>query len=191
MKKFFGVVFALLLFTNSALAMNFSEPMKFGAIHFTPLEGTIISGADNNSGAAKGRGVATFGHDVTEIKCFYDYNDLPFFGDEVINFPINVILDTQIDAIFTDGNFIFYLFKNTGYDVESTNFVMLGKQSDGTFIKYFDTATLDEGEGVYLDENYVCSGDTITFYLKYNEKTFGRIIFQWNDGTENFMIKEM
>ena len=195
MKIFSGIIFALLIFTNSAAAMIFNQPMKFGSISFNAAEGTIISGADNNFGTPHGSGVATFGHDVTEIKCFYDYEDVPFFGDEVINFPVNVMLDTQIDAIFTDENFIFYMFTNTGYDLESTNFILLGKSIDGTFIKYFDSVEQSESytrpAGAYLDKNYLCEFDTIKFFWKRNEKNIGMLILQWNAGTQNFMLKEI
>ena len=160
------------------------------SIHCTGIQ-YDIKGADNNFGERYGRGVATFGHDLTAIKCFYDYDTAPKFGSNEINFPVNVMLDTQIDAIFTDENFIFYLFTNTGYDLESTNFTLLGKKIDGTFIKYFDTAEFEKPAGTYFDRNFTCAGDTINFYLKRNEKIVGRIIFQWNDGTENFMLKEI
>ena len=196
MKKFFGVIFALLLMTNSAFAMTFSETMKIGEISFTVSEGTRISGADNNFGDSYGKGVATFGHDITAIKCFYDYDAAPRFGDENFNYPVNVMLDTEIYAIFSDEPIIFYLFVNGGYDLESTNFTLIGKNSDGTFIKYFDLAEFDEDyysrpAGAYLDKNFTCDGDTIIFYWKQGEEIIGRWIFQWHAGKENFMLKEL
>lgn len=195
MKNFFGVIFALLIVTNSAAAMTFTTPMKFGEISFYVVDGMIISGADNNFGDPHGKGVATFGHDVTAIKCFYDYYSVPRFGDENFNFPVNVMLNTEIYAIFSDEPLIFYLFVNGGYDLESTNFTLLGKKFDGTFIKYFDFADFDRElykrpEGAYLDKNFDFNGNAITFYLKRDEKTIGEWKFIWHEGKENFLMQE-
>lgn len=195
MKKFLGVIFALLIFTNSAAAMSFNSPMKFGEISFTMSDGTTIKGADNNFGEKYGSGVATFGHDLTEIKCFYNYDTPPKFGSDFSNYQINLMLNTSIDAIFTDENLILYMFTNTGYDLESTNFVLLGKKLDGTFIKYFDSAEENENYtrpiGAYLDKNYLCDFDTINFFWKRNGETVGRLILQWHAGKLDFMIKEI
>ncbi len=189
MKKFLGLIFALLLVTNSAFAMKFSPPVKIGEIGFpvqAPYSGFIVYSANSNTGTPyneehtyKGaplqtykKGVATFGGGKDALFCSYDFdaedfNDALKFGGRN-NFILNRAgTFNDILKIETDKNLTLYVIYHN-YCTSDLNIIGI---NNGAWQNYIDSKKIsaqyfDGNDGYKMDGSVIyelptCSGDKI------------------------------
>ena len=180
MKKFFGAIFAMLLISNSAAAMNFSQPVEIGTVGFpvqAPYHGFIIYGATSNTGTPynetdftyKGKplqtytkGVATFGGGNDALFCEYDFNTTDFnnamkFGGKNEYVLSRSGTDKDISKIETDSEFTFYVVYHN-YCVSHLN--IIGKKKGGQWMNYIDSKNISK---IYFDgkDSYKENGGVI------------------------------
>ena len=190
MKKFFGVIFAALLLTNTALAMTFSQPVKIGEIGFpvqAPYNGFIVYGADNNTGTPyfeegqtfKGaplqtyqKGVATFGVGKDALFCDYDFETQDFLHSLKFGGRGNYVLLSDMSfkdilKIETGENLTLYIFYHN-YCTSHLNIIGI---NNGAWQNYIDSKNIsaqyfggNDGykmDGSVIYEIPICSGDKI------------------------------
>ena len=190
MKKFFGVIFAALLLTNTALAMTFSQPVKIGEIGFpvqAPYNGFIVYGADNNTGTPyleegqtfKGaplqtyqKGVATFGVGKDALFCDYDFETQDFLHSLKFGGRGNYVLLSDMSfkdilKIETGENLTLYIFYHN-YCTSHLNIIGI---NNGAWQNYIDSKNISAqyfggNDGYKMDGSVIyeiptCSGDKI------------------------------
>ena len=216
MKKFLlGVVLSVLLTANSALAMTFSQPVEIGAIIYPPTNGILIKNAISNSGSLIGkfqneniydRGIAQFGSNADAIFVHYAPHEELYFGSKNKSSAMKIasgLYGTTIFQIKNDSETKFYILRNNEATIGYINYVCLGKQKDGTFVKYFSTDELmqryfgiisdrKKRSTIYVEKMY-CQGSTIVIeYKRSQEKqlptTVGEFRFKWDDKAQWFSV---
>ena len=207
MKKFLlGIFLSVLLVTNTALAMTFFQPLEIGSIAVEPSGKISIEGASshnltytqtlNDKKYYAPEGTAFWGDGADGLYYIFEKYP-PRFGGKYKNFPINITTNTTIYRIDNDGKFTPYLLKNTGNDVRNTQYILLGRLQDGSWVKYFDTAELKAqyfGENTYANQDGVrCQDDAIIIELKNvrDNKVVGELRFKWNDAAQWFGIEHV
>ena len=195
MKKFLGATFAALLISNSALAMQFSQPVQIGQIGFpvqSPYNGFIITGATENTGKPHieeghflkdgtplktyAKGVATFGNSKDALYCDYDFETEDFLNSIKFGGKNNYVLSSdmsfkEIFKIDSDENLTLYVF----YHNYCTTHLNIIGFNDGAWQNYIDSKKVSE---MYFDGNdgYKMDGSVI-----YDKPTceFDRIIIPY------------
>jgi hypothetical protein len=191
MKKFLGIIFALLAFTNSVSAMIFSQPVEIGKIGFpvqAPYHGFIVDGATSNTGTPYNeteftyndaplqtyvKGVATFGDDTDALFCEYDFNSNDFSTSLKFGGRDNYVLNRtgtfkDILKIDSDLGLTFYVIY---HEYCGSHLNIIGKQKSGKWVNYIDSKKISDmhfsgkdgykEDGGVIYEKPICNDDTI------------------------------
>ena len=211
MKKIFLILFVLTIFSTDCVAMTFSHPMKIGYVadYGVVGGGYEFENAVNNSGIMYSwqnhnkcykNGVATFGNGKDLIYFHYnnDKNIRSYGGKNLKNtFPLTQAYGCKFVQIKTDTELTFYMVQENDYDVSGTKYVLLGRKQDGSFVKYFDTATISEkyfGKKFSRDFHYeecLYDKDTVRIQFKLKNGTNGEFRFKWDDSAQWFGIEQV
>lgn len=191
MKKFLGTMVATLIISNSAAAMNFSQPVQIGQIGFpvqAPYSGFIITGATENSGAAHveeghffkdgtqlktyAKGVAKFGNGKDALFCDYDFNADDYLHSIKLGGRGKYVLASDMSfkdilKIDSDENLTLYVF----YHQYCTSHLNIIGRKNGAWANYIDSKNIsknyfDGNDGYKMDGSVVynkpiCNGDKI------------------------------
>lgn len=199
MKKFFGAIFAALIISNSALAMNFSQAVKIGEVGENPYEDKkifLVKGADYNGG-----GVARWG----KLFCRYDGN-LNFGGENNFIFKDNYNWREIVQINSDEGLTVYLLYYRK---IFSTSLEILWRRNDNTWqnISLDDMSKNFFGENVSLTfgakdwaaheffKSLSCEGDNILipYYINPYEKNqkFGNFKLTWDDAAQDFCVENI
>lgn len=215
--KVMGFMLSSMVISSSAFAMTFSQPQRLGAVWGTPMGGIVIEGASRNDGEiyrmddgktipkrrytadVYSKGMAQFGKGNDALYVHY-YNAPTFhamFGnkDEKNTFDYEMgEIWYEIREIKSDNKLVLYALAN----LTSSNWIILGRKSDGVFVKYLETDDIRKQyfsypRYVHFNEIYT-QGDTITmsytyFYPKSEHK--GEFRFKWDDAAQWFGIDQV
>ena len=168
-KKVFGILFLMMIFSANCFAMSFSQPVKTGfkIIKTQAGGGMIVENATQNNGdfykrtyngkttvydgkngkARYGKGVARWGNGADALFAHYNYyskdSNVYFGGQDVKNTvslnPINPMSVEEIYKISTNEGITFYMI-HTSYDLaDETWWNLIGRRKDGVWVKYFSS----------------------------------------------------
>ena len=220
MKKILFLTLMLMFIASNCFAMKFSQPEKIGRIgNFdqSPYRGFEISGSSYNDGVkyipssdytykdkiVYTKGTARFGDGNDALYCQYYFD----FADRS-----SKKFGGKNQYVYTDGFFYKDIFKietDTGltlyyllYSYKYTHFAVIGRFSDGKWVKFFDSD--------YLDKNYFsrnnfphyndlkCSGDTLIISYRNgyghpskNRDDIGEFRFKWDDAAQWFSVEQI
>ena len=199
--------------------MTFSQPVEVGNFIAANIGGFSFRSVSENNGilaknGRKGvyeRGIARFGNGSDALFFHYKngtyekrYNDkITAFGSDNIKNTINVnVMIPKLYKINSDKGITFYSI-NDSYDLpEEFTYTLLGRQTDGKWVKYFDTNELVKkyfgaNQSYWLKELRV-SGDTIIVYYELfsggnyrNSTNRGEFRFKWNDKAQWFGVEQV
>ena len=224
MKKFFiGVVLSVLFVANSAFAMTFSQPVKIGEFGWSQVGGGFVfTNATENNGDIRttrgnrkqyGKGTARFGNSNDSLYVHYNSYQKSFtvvkFGandvSNTVNFDISV-LDYRIFSISNSDRGNFYLLSG-GYDLlENDRIIFLGRKSDGTWVKYFDTENLlkkyfGQQQLGYWFNGFKVHDNAISINYRRNfdgramsrdyADEYGEFRFKWDDNAQWFSVEQI
>ena len=212
MKKFLGAVVATVLISNSAAAMQFSQPEKLGMVTWSQVRanGYIFDGETSNKGTKKSsgsnyniysKGVAKYGNGEDALYIHYDDSHSTF-----CNLGSKDISNTQKVGLFCDV--IYKITTNKGITLYPINYIygpagsytIIGRQKDGKWVKYIDT---DEIAKQYLGLNSLTGGEMIfflssqgdTLVMKYRPNRsrydIGEFRFKWDDAAQWFSVEQI
>lgn len=220
-------MFVILVMSSTCFAMQFSQPVKIGRIGGTPQGGIWIEGASYNNGTSYqngklGRewgklyekGIAVFGNDVDALYMHYNCSSnnrdayRPKFGDKnalrTTSLGANEGEAVTINLIKNDSGITLYLLYGVGSVASTENYILLGRRSDGVFVKYFDTREITKkyfGERLnwstipwYTD--FYCKGNKMTIKYKRNPNKQGYVyegefVFKWDDSAQWFGVEQI
>lgn len=212
------VIFAVMfLLSGNVSAMTFSQPVKIGKVSDSGIVGGgyNFEGDVSNTGTKKNNeyydGVVAFGKGEDLIylhynnKNFQDKNLKRHYGGKNFNntFAFTQAYGCDFTQIKTNQNITFYMVHEQQFDIRGEKYVLLGRKSDGTFIKYFDTWAISEtyfGKGKKFPPNdfysgWYCKDDTIVIeYSRYNKTgkiKAGEFRFKWDDAAQWFGIEHI
>lgn len=207
---------------NSSSVMKFSQPVKLGELTLPPMGYFDLSKATENQGTLchekayehlnlYEKGTARFGDGDDALYFHYDatqriknlvtgYDELlSKFGSQDINNTVQVLpgIPTIVWLLKTNSDITFYILEHgsaAGFGSSST---VIGKKSDGTFVKYFETHTLKKkyfgrkSRGMSDEWNTFSFQDNtiIIRHGKYGNRNFvpeGEFRFKWNEQTQTF-----
>ena len=191
MKKFLSAMTATLLISNSALAMQFTQPVKIGQIGFpvqAPYSGFIITGTTENTGTPHieeghflndGTPLKTYAKGVAswdKLFCDYDFESDDFLHSLQFGGKNNYVLSSDMSfkdifKIDSDENLTLYVFYHN-YCTTHLNIIGL---NGGAWQNYIDSKNISE---TYFDGNdgYKLDGSVI-----YDKPTceFDRIVIPY------------
>lgn len=214
----------IVLSTENCFAMTFSKPVEIGKVASPPMSGFRITGATFNNGDILkasvneyGKGIARFGNGSDAL--YFHYNSYlksaelrekgSLFGAENVNNTCSIPLvevSCTIQKISTDNGVILYLFILNESDRNGLNYIFLGKQKDGKFVKFIDFKQTvinyfgDENRYKYIpthsskdDNGIYFSDDTILirYYKRPIDKAIGEFRFKWDDSAQWFGIEQV
>ncbi len=215
MKKFLGAVLGAVLLTNTAFAMNFSQPVEIGRIGFpvqAPYNGFIVERATSNSGGAfleedntktYVRGVAQFGG----LYCDYDFDAEDFlhslkFGGEN-NYVVALEMSfKEIQRILSDENLTLYVL----YHEYCTSHLNLIGEMDGRWFNFVDSKNLSAeyfggNDGYKMDGSVVYErpktfGGTIVipyhrWHWEGDSETEGEFRLKWDEAAQWFSVEQI
>ena len=232
MKNVINILIVIIVLTSSTcLAMSFSQPVKIGIISGTPQGGFGIDGASYNKGTSYKngqldkqwgklyeKGIAYFGNDDKALYVHYDCSQRvnrdywevysPKFGDKNAKKTVSLKAGegetVTIYQINNDGDIILYLLRGEGPVAGTTNYVLLGRRSDGIFVKYFDTRDITKnyfGEKLSLSSTpwytkFYCQDNTMIIEYKrsYNRQGYvreGEFRFKWDNNAQWFGVEQI
>ena len=207
---------------SNSTGMKFSQPVKLGELILPPMGYFDLSKATDNQGTLcrekayehlnlYEKGTARFGDGDDALYFHYDatqriknpvtdYDELlSKFGSQDINNSVQVLpgIPTVVWLLKTNSDITFYILENgsaAGFGSSST---VIGKKSDGTFVKYFETRSLKQkyfgrkSRGLSDEWNtFSFKDNTITIrHGKYSNQNFvpeGEFRFKWNEQTQTF-----
>lgn len=188
MKKLFGIFFALIIFSPTCLAMNFSQPVKVGhAGHYQDIDsgGFFFEGTSQNNGDviisgnknSYGRGLASWGGGKDALYCEYDSylssdkNDRLKFGGKN-NFVTEDGTGRDILKIESDkGITLYVLYRQFMY----FSFLdIIGCRQDGTWVRYINFGDMEKRFFEGFSKKYMVNlaygnhGDKLEYYYKGN-----------------------
>ena len=222
MKKFLGAAVATLLISNTSFAMNFSQPVQIGQIGFpvqSPYNGFIITGANENTGAAQieegqflndGTPLKTYVKGVArwdKLFCDYDFNDDDYLHSIKLGGRGNYVLasDMSFKDIFkidSDEDLTLYVFY---HEYCTTHLNIIGCQN-GVWQNYIDSKNISEiyfegNDGYKMDgsifyDKTKCSDDKIIIpYRRWHwegtSDVEGEIRLKWNYALKWFSIEQI
>ena len=191
MKKFLSAMTATLLISNSALAMQFTQPVQIGQIGFpvqAPYSGFIITGTTENTGTPHieeghflndGTPLKTYAKGVAswdKLFCDYDFESDDFLHSLQFGGKNNYVLSSDMSfkdifKIDSDENLTLYVFYHN-YCTTHLNIIGL---NGGAWQNYIDSKNISE---TYFDGNdgYKLDGSVI-----YDKPTceFDRIVIPY------------
>lgn len=197
-----------------------------GSLYHAPRGNTTFQGSPMYA-----KGVAQFGDDSQPLYFYYDWDFSKWKGktgeslqtaqDRCCVFSDKEQTKTkakgitegdacQIFRILTDDQRVLYLLKYTGSVAGLETYVLMGYQSNGTFVKYFDTSEIVPGyygtdrkrlRYIWLQEVYP-QGDTIVVNYhdayqdiqnrQYNaDKRTGAFRFHWDESAQWFGVEHV
>ena len=220
MKKVLGLTLMLMFIASNCFAMTFSQPEKIGSVFL--YEGTFdLKGYSYNKviQSSKWRdytfyekGIAIFGTGNDALYFYYDKDTkvqsptsdgtepISRFGSSDINNAIQVSpLGTDIYLIKTDTDRTFYLLENSSPVWWGGHCVLIGKNKDGKFFRYFDTSVIKKKYRIGTssrpnnDGKFYCNNDTIT--ICYTSGSDGSILgefrFKWDESAQWFGVQHI
>ncbi len=166
------------------------------------------------------KGTATFGTGKDILYFYYDCTQmnsesyLPVFGDKEKRNLIFVSAsegDTcSVRFLPNDAGITMYLLVNSGQSAGTTNYILLGKQPDGAFVKYIDMDLIlgqyfgiepnQSGrrikmKGPWFDKCYVQEDTIIIEYRLFASKQgyykAGEFRFKWDDEAQWFGVAQV
>ena len=219
MKKLFFLLLLVpmiaMLYPMTADAMKLSEPIYLGSIAYEEVadgddpRGFVIRDADANKGKRVlkfgtkmyKKGCATFGKDGLAVHIRYDLKDhVQYFGDkEGTNaVEINIADSSVIQAIETDFGIVFYYINSMHR--EGSDFLILGKLSDGRFIQYVDSDKYtnmlwkETGGMVSYNRMRVVGNAIVIDYSAWNagnnSTKYGELRFPWDAKAQWFGVEK-
>ena len=217
--------------------MTFSQPVEIGKVDGTPQGGFSIEGASfiNGSSYKNGqlnkqwgklyeKGIARFGNGINALYMHFncsngikgDYWDIysPKFGDQNAQRTVSMRAGegeaVHISQIKNDGSITLYLLCGNGPMAGTTRYVLLGRRSDGVFVKYFDIEDINTTYFGLQKNKYgttlgmrspwykdcYCSGDTIIITYQRMQKNHnfvneGEFRFKWDEKAQWFGIEQI
>ena len=219
MKKILFFTLMLMFIASNCFAMKFSQPVEIGWIGWSQrgggfyCENSFYNDGNykveyyNNKKRIKGeKGIAGFGNNSNALYVHYDYNnvkknhdDTVYIGGKNLNNTIPIkILNDWIYKIDSDSGITIYAIRFFyGPDSE---FTIIGKKNDGTFIKYIDTRDISkkyfgintEGGASPIVYNIPKSeGDTIIISYDNKNKKNGEFKFKWDEAAQWFSVEQI
>ena len=218
--------------------MTFSQPVEIGKVGGTPQGGFSIEGASfiNGSSYKNGqlnkqwgklyeKGIARFGNGINALYMHFncsngikkgDYWDIysPKFGDQNAQRTVSMRAGEgeaiHISQIKNDGSITLYLLCGNGPMAGTTRYVLLGRRSDGVFVKYFDIEDINTTYFGLQKNKYgttlgmrspwykdcYCRGDTIIITYQRMQKNHnfvneGEFRFKWDEKAQWFGIEQI
>lgn len=165
MKKFFGVLLLLMIFSANCLAMTFSQPVQVGKIIYANMGGYIFEQVSENNGVMKtdkrsiqrkiyDHGLARFGEGRDALYLHYDSykatvsgkkinvisHGYAKFGDKNVKNTVNInVMLPEIYKIASNEYITFYMIHDS-YDLPDENWwTLIGRRKDGVWVKYFSS----------------------------------------------------
>lgn len=210
------ITFIVMIF-QMCFSMQFSQPIHLGEIFQTQAKkgagGIVVKGATQNNGSyytvydknnksSYGKGVACFGSGKESIYVHYDLykksnnGHTIKIGDKSLINCIEVPLweGNNIYQINTDSGMIFYCMY-TGYGSIAHNFI-IGKKKDNSFVKYFDTPSIEKKYFGYKNDDYIffetvrCQENVLIIPYLHN-RIRGEFRFKWDDKAEWFGVEQV
>ena len=215
MKKIFGILFALAIFSSNCFAMTFSQPVKIGEVSYngSPTGGVEIVGATSKknystskNSAYYGKGIALFGKSL-----YFYFNDEYFrqnfngytteltkkvsrFGGTDVKNSVPIFTlegKTDIYQIKNDGGIELYLAQTeTG---AGGTIQVFGTTKEGKWVKYFDTADAVKNFGIPRDEwfsGFFTFGDTIVIqYRPQHSRNNSELRYKWDEAAQWFGVE--
>lgn len=215
-KVILSVIASLLITTNCALAMSFSQPLKIGWIGISQKDGGFACrNASSNNGDyytvynknnkfSYGKGTAKFGKDKDALYVFYDVytdNDIIRIGGADRKNTVTIsILNDWIYKIESDDGITLYPIR-FWYGPES-DWRIIGTQKNGKYVKYVDTVEITEkyfgfdirnGPSPVLYDIPICKGDTIIIKYKghTSKNNIGEFRFKWDNNAQWFSVEQV
>ena len=203
MKKFLGLLAILMMISSSCLAMTFSQPVKLGSASATDATFNVYK----VEGAIKNRnGISKFGSDEDSIY-FYQRpatTKYCYGGDNMSKtFQFTSAYGCDFTQIKSDISITFYMVHEWEFSFAGEKYILLGKLSDGSWVKYFDTRDLTEkyfGKPKVRDQipyykTWHCDGDTVVIvYQRIKDKKFvneGEFRFKWDNKAQWFGVEQV
>lgn len=206
------------LFSNSAVAMELSQPVKLGTFNWSQVghgfsfEGETFNRGDKytkyrDNAKGYGKGMAAFGHGKDMVYVSYNGYTTPLqirVGNQDMSSYVDTSqLHTVLYLITTDSGITLYpVSKGHSYE----DFELIGKRVDGTFVTYVSWEDIMEAyfknapnyggsncHGDYLVGKMYTEGDTIVVPYKSRSPTGGdgEFRFQWNEDAQWFGIERI
>lgn len=216
---------AMFFLSGNCSAMEFSQPVEIGRITAPPIGGFYIEKATYNDGNVLnskineyGKGTAHFGNGNDILYFYYDsYLRYPeprckFGLKDTKNTVVLELGETSstIQKINSNNGVVLYVFTIYEGDIRGMNFIVLGKQMDGKFVKfidfkqiimnqfgegnkyrYFPTYTSKDDKGIYFGkDSIVIKYSTYSRELK-QELRIGEFRFKWDDAAQWFSVEQI
>ena len=227
MKKVFALIFVIFMMSSTCLAMTFSQPVKIGRVGGTPQGGIWIEDASYNNGTSYKngqldkewgklyeKGIAVFGNGIDALYMHYNCSSnnrdayRPKFGDKnalrTTSLGANEGESITINLIKNDSRITLYLLHGEGSAAGTENYILLGRRSDGVFVKYFDTHEITKkffGEKLSLStrpwySKFYCQGNKMIIeYKRHHDRqgylNEGEFVFKWDDKAQWFSIEQV
>lgn len=218
MKKFFGIFILLALMSNTTFAMIFSQPVEVGRIgNFDqcPYRGFEIERFSHNDGTqyipapdyqykdkvVYVKGTARFGDGEDALYCNYNFVNpaqasKKFGGKNQYVYTADFFY-RDISKITTDKKITLYYLD---YSYKYTYFAVIGRFSDGKWVKFFDSESLNDK---YFGKNNLphynklkCTGNTLIIsykqgYPSKNKENIGEFRFKWDEAAQWFGVEQV
>ena len=185
--------------------MTFSQPTKLGSASATDASFYTYEtkGATYNK-----NGIAKFG-DGNDAIWFYQRPAATqyCYGGSSLDktFPFLSAYGCEFTQIKTSSRLILYMVHEWEFDIRGEKYILLGMQSDGKWVKYFDTRDIKKkyfGESTTRNNTpcfvrWQSSGNTITVvYQRVNSNTKrltdeGEFRFKWDDAAQWFGVEQV
>ena len=202
MKKFLTLLFALMLSSTTCFAMTFSRPVEIGRVFISQVGNNNAGWLSVENTSYYGNGIVCWGNGEDALYMHYgtyNNNDSAKFGGKNVSNTVSVnILNDWIYKIKSDGGITLYAIR-FWYGPES-DFRIIGRRKDGTFVKYFDTADITKKYFTANKDNISpavynmprCQGDTVIIpYGTQTKKSVGEFRFKWDDKAQWFGIEQV
>lgn len=218
MKKFLlGVAFSVIFVVNSAFAMTFSQPVEIGWMGWSQvgkgaggfscknaskIEGSYYTKYHRDNTYTYGKGIAYWSDSNETVYVHFDaYEKNHYsirFGTKEIKNTIEIgILNTWIYKILTDEGIVMYAFRDW-YGPDS-DWVVVGKRKDGTFVKYFNTVEITKkyfapsryGAQPVQYDIPIAERNTLIFKYRATGAIIGEFRFKWDDKAQWFGVEQV
>lgn len=207
------------------MAMTFSQPQYMGEIIASNIGGFAFKGNVDNKGLRSqykmskrtvyDKGVAKFGEGNDALYFYYEQGNreinrptkMSFGGlDKIELIDVHLML-TEIYKISTDDGLTLYMIHDS-YDMpEENTFILIGRRSDGRWVKYFDSDEIGKryfnykGWGLAFS-NFKIAGSEITLNYKRNfsqkqiewnrrSDEYGKFVFSWDKAKQWFAVRHV
>ena len=179
--------------------MKFSQPVKLGVV--TGSDASLIMDKIEG-GTSIADGVIKFGSGDDAIY-FHQQESSPKYlygGRNLQNtFPFLSAYGCDFTQIKADKNLTLYMIHEWQFDIFGETYVLLGRLSDGSFVKYFDSRDLRKN---FFDQvsnrNYApyfsgwrLDGDTVVLEYKRYSGNGGEFRFKWDDAAQWFSVEQI